>query len=181
MNYTTTQKGNITVTVSLNGHDNFTDFTNSTHFIVNKRNANLVLGSSPTVVGEAVDLIATLTDMNGNPLAGRNVTFFVNGKNVGEAVTDINGIARLSYTPSKAGKFTISAAFMGDSDYLNSTSEDNLTVSVVPEPTPTPTPTPTPDPNDNPVDTSNVSATMKKTGIPIIAIILVLLTTRNRH
>lgn len=61
-------------------------------------------------------------------------------------------------------------------NFNNSTSVANALVkqnsTPTPRPTPGPTPGPTPEPNYN---KQNVSANMKETGIPIIAVILILL------
>lgn len=86
-----------------------------------------------------------------------------------EAVMTFNG----KFT--KKGDLSISMLVYGD-NFNNSTSVANALVkqnsTPTPRPTPGPTPGPTPEPNYN---KQNVSANMKETGIPIIAVILILL------
>lgn len=63
----------------------------------------------------ATTLSATLTS-GGTPLSGREVTFSVDGTEVGSSLTDGNGVASLSYDPSglAAGDHTVSAVFAGE-------------------------------------------------------------------
>jgi len=71
-------------------------------------------------VGETVTLESKLTDENGNPIANATVDFYVDGKKVGSAKTDKNGIAKLQYKFTKSGNPTITAKFPGNDKYLTS-------------------------------------------------------------
>ena len=80
------------------------------------------------VKGQTVNLTATLNDANRNPLAGKTVTFTVNGKNYNKT-TDASGIATLNYTISEtAGVYTLTASFTDGTIYTNSAGNGSLTV-----------------------------------------------------
>jgi YVTN family beta-propeller protein len=83
--------------------------------------------------GGQIDLTATLT-FDGNPVAGRRVSFFLRGTAVGSAVTLSDGTARLpdvALGPIVAGSFLddIQARFNGDGYYLAANATGTLTVS----------------------------------------------------
>ena len=59
-----------------------------------------------------IKLTANLKDSMGNPIYNKQVMFYVDGKNVGSAITDKNGIAKLNYKVSqKGGKYIYTAVF----------------------------------------------------------------------
>lgn len=131
--------------------------------------------------GETVTLVARLTDENGTPLAGKELTFHVAGQTF-TAITDSNGIATVQYTINKDdftdGTISFTVTFEEDETYLASNATGIITLIEEPNP---PTPTPTPNITN---ETTNVSAAtaanavaMKKTGMPIIAILIVLLSS----
>jgi len=143
---------------------------------VNKGETILTVENITTETNKTINLTAKLADKNGNPLIGKTINFFINGKYIGNATTNNEGIAVLSYTPINTGDYTITASFDGDNDYLNSTNDSSLTVTT--QPTPTPKPTPNPVPNNDTNNTNNnpvASATMKKTGLTINLVLIVLL------
>ena len=77
--------------------------------------------------GETVDLEATLTDVEGNPVAGRTVTFAVGSQTV-TAVTDSSGVASAMMTIADHGRSqTVTARFAGDSRYLPSDTSATIT------------------------------------------------------
>ena len=83
--------------------------------------------------GDQVDLTATLTDSNSQPIIGTNVYFSANGNPLGVAVTDTNGVVTLHYTIAiGAGNYPVLAQFMGDSIYDSSSATSALTVNKVP-------------------------------------------------
>jgi hypothetical protein len=79
-------------------------------------------------VGQNTVLKSRLTDKDGNPIANATVDFYVNGKKVGSAITDSNGIAKLNYTVKKSGNYNITAKYSGDSTYLSSNATNKTTV-----------------------------------------------------
>jgi hypothetical protein len=58
--------------------------------------ASLAVGSASATLGGTTTLTATLLDSDSDPLAGRTVTFRLNGALVGTALTDDAGVATLS-------------------------------------------------------------------------------------
>jgi len=153
------------------------------------KNINLFVEPTPTNIvannpkgknGETVDLIAKLTDKNGNPLAGKLIVFHIAGITL-TAITDANGIAKVQYTINKEDftnkKLAFTATFEGDDNYLSN--ETIGTVTLIEEPVPVP-PTPKPDNNSNKNKTSHnpttkTNAAMKSTGIPINLVLIILL------
>jgi hypothetical protein len=95
------------------------------------------LSVSPTsgTYNETVDLSATLTS-SGSPLSGKNITFAINGANVGNATTNSAGLAMLtgvSIAGISAGTHPgyIVASFAGDADYSACSGTADLTVNGV--------------------------------------------------
>ena len=74
---------------------------------------------------------ATLTDPDGGaPIAGKTVTFTLNGSDTCSSPTDGSGAASCSITPTEpAGTYTLTAAFAGDTDYLSSGTSTSITVT----------------------------------------------------
>jgi pimeloyl-ACP methyl ester carboxylesterase len=89
-------------------------------FVVAKDDSSLAL--SVTGNGSKRTARATLTDQDSvGGLAGRTVAFFVDGQQVGTAVTDAAGVATLGSGSAKlAGKHEVTARFDGDDVYLGS-------------------------------------------------------------
>ncbi len=85
--------------------------------------------------GQTVALQATLRQSLDNaPLSGRTITFKVNDAVVGNAVTNMSGVATLNYTlplNMPLGNQTVRAEFEGDSTYAASFSTNTLTVQPV--------------------------------------------------
>ena len=83
--------------------------------------------------GDNVDLTAVLTDIYNIPVSGKTVKFSVNGKFVGTAITNAQGIATLSYKITQSnGIYSILALFMGDETYAGNSNTNNLTVNLTP-------------------------------------------------
>jgi len=158
--------------------------------------SNIELNNPTGKNGETVNLTVKLTDKDGNPIAGKLIVFHIAGKRL-TTVTDANGIAIVQYTIDEAdfteGKLTFTATFEGDENYLASNDTGIVTLieepepPIPPEPEPTPVPpTPSPTPESEPTPTPEPSngisnnptakaAVMKKTGIPINLILIMLL------
>ena len=83
--------------------------------------------------GKTVNLIATLTDSDSNPVSGASVQFNVNGTIIGSVNTDTNGIATLSYTITQtSGTYTILANYFGNNTYAASSNTNKLDVNFTP-------------------------------------------------
>ena len=87
------------------------------------------------LVGEMHELIATLLDNSGNPMAGEEITFTVtSGPHAGElgkATTDANGEARITYVGSAIGTDIIVATGAG----LTSNRVEKIWEDIPPPPT----------------------------------------------
>jgi Subtilase family/Fibronectin type III domain len=83
-----------------------------------------VSGMSLSVTGNGSNtaLNATLTEDDGPGVAGRQVTFFSNGEQIGTATTNANGLATLANIPGKhrGGHRTFEARFAGNDSYEGS-------------------------------------------------------------
>lgn len=107
------------------------DETVQTPITIVKANTSLVVGNVTGVNGKTVNLTATLTDENGNPVDGEIVNFNVNGKDY-TVTTDLSGVATWSYAISEtAGVYIISASFVDGKIYANSSGTGTLTVSTI--------------------------------------------------
>jgi predicted outer membrane repeat protein len=119
--------GTYSIIASFEGNNNYLPSTGTGNLTVNLINTTVTVNNVTGVNGQKVNLTATLTDADGNSIVGQTVTFNVNGKDY-TAVTDGNGVATLSYTPTEAGIYTITVNFLNNTIYANSTGNATLTV-----------------------------------------------------
>ena len=106
------------------------DETVQTSITVTKANTHLLIGNAAGVNGKFVNLTATLTDENGNPVNSETVNFNVNG-NTHSATTDASGAATWSYPITEnAGIYTVNADFAGDDNYILNSGTGTLTVNT---------------------------------------------------
>ena len=95
-------------------------------------------------LGESIILTSTLrasyddttvvdVDLSG-VLTGATVKFYNGTTLLGTAITDLNGIATYTYTPSQLGNFTFNAVFEGTENFTNCTS-NNVNIRVINPPT----------------------------------------------
>ncbi len=97
---------------------------------INKAPTQLSVSDTAGVNNETINLTATLSATNNNPVIGKEITFQVNGSTVGTANTDANGIATLTYTITQTpGTYNIGVVFAEDDDYLGTTGNGTLTVN----------------------------------------------------
>lgn len=80
---------------------------------------NLVLDKVKFFVGEVIDIKATLTDQNSNPLTDKKVDFYADEQIIGSNATDTEGTARVAWNTSSwmPGVYTIKANYMDDGGY----------------------------------------------------------------
>lgn len=95
-------------------------------------------------LGESIILTSTLrasyddttvvdVDLSG-VLTGATVKFYNGTTLLGTAITDLNGVATYTYTPSQLGKFTFNAVFEGTENFTNCNSS-NVNITVINPPT----------------------------------------------
>ncbi|MGC8674455.1 MAG: ABC transporter substrate-binding protein, partial [Thermoprotei archaeon] len=70
---------------------------------------SVTLTPASVTAGTPVTLSATVTASSGQPMPNTPVNFLVNGASVGSAVTNSNGVATLTYTPTSAGTYSVQA------------------------------------------------------------------------
>ncbi|MBR1610623.1 MAG: peptidoglycan-binding protein, partial [Methanobrevibacter sp.] len=93
---------------------------------VNKLNSELTATEITTTYNVNKNIVVTLTDINGNPIGGVNVTVYLNGEKT--FTTDSNGQINVS-TGSLAPKtYTASITFNGTDIYAKSAKDVNVTV-----------------------------------------------------
>jgi len=84
-----------------------------------------------TVAGQTTTLTANLATSGGSPVAGATVTFSAGATSLGSAVTDTNGNATRTFTPSTVGSVTYTAAFDGSlPGYVASSASNTITVTI---------------------------------------------------
>ncbi|KZX14378.1 DUF11 domain-containing protein [Methanobrevibacter filiformis] len=132
INATIIAMGDIGNSANVSASENNTNSNNSS-------SVNIVSVAIPTqintldvvvVVDNFVKLESILKDSDGKPIGGKEVRFYVNGKFVGTAVTDVKGIAYFKYTPTKTGTLNYTSSFTDPTGiYLPSTSTSTVTVT----------------------------------------------------
>jgi uncharacterized repeat protein (TIGR01451 family) len=132
LTYTITQTpGTYTIGAIFIEDGNYNGTTGSGTLTVEDKTTNLVVPDVNGTNGTQVDLNATLTDSDGNPLAGQTIYFRVDGTLVGSADTNVNGMASVPYTINLVGgTHTIQADFQGSGDYQASTGTGQLKVPL---------------------------------------------------
>ena len=107
---------------------------------------SLVITTTQEIIGLGESIILTSTlrasyddttvvdvDLSG-VLTGATVKFYNGTTLLGTAVTDLNGIATYTYTPSQLGNFTFNAVFEGTENFTNCNS-NNVNITVINSPT----------------------------------------------
>ena len=95
-------------------------------------------------LGESIILTSTLqasyddttvvdVDLSG-VLTGATVKFYNGTTLLGTGITDLNGVATYTYTPSQVGNFTFHTVFEGTENFTNCTS-NNVNITVINHPT----------------------------------------------
>ena len=111
---------------------------------------SLEANATTVFVGDAVEFTAVLRYANGTKAgqpvgAGKPIKLYVNGTEVAEGVTDVNGSWRYVHVFNDAGIYVVKAVFEGGtfSPYYSASSSSELVVEVREHVAPTP-PTPAP-------------------------------------
>lgn len=92
----------------------------------------LAVSDSVGQYSDSVTLTATMT-LDGAPVAGKTVTFRVDGAVAGSGITDASGVATVSWkTPLAAGTYQVEAAFAGEGDpaFASASGAGALTVAA---------------------------------------------------
>ncbi|MDR0274851.1 MAG: IPTL-CTERM sorting domain-containing protein, partial [Burkholderiaceae bacterium] len=104
------------VTINPGPGDNFTG-TQTVRFTIAQAVPTLALAASPPgglpALPGTVTLTATLT---GPDVAGKAISFSVNGVTRGTSLTDTSGAATFGFTPPAGGNYSFGASFAGDTN-----------------------------------------------------------------
>ncbi|KZX17351.1 carboxypeptidase regulatory-like domain-containing protein [Methanobrevibacter filiformis] len=124
--------GTIDNTVTINTTANNIGNNNSSTNIISKAIPTQINTLNVIVsVDNSVKLESILKDVNSKPIEDKEVKFYVNGKFIGTAITDVKGVAYFSYTPTKIGTLTYTSSFADPTGvYGSSTSSSASTVTV---------------------------------------------------
>lgn len=107
---------------------------------------SLVITTTQEIIGLGESIILTSTlrasyddttvvdvDLSG-VLTGATVKFYNGTTLLGTGITDLNGVATYTYTPSQLGNFTFHTVFEGTENFTNCTS-NNMNIAVINPPT----------------------------------------------
>ena len=108
--------------ISYDGGINYTDSAKAIEFRVSKLNAQILAKDGEYVINCGGKYSVTLKDSEGKSLSGKKVTFTLNGKDIGSANSDANGVATIDLTASilkaaKSGTKNLVIGFNSDSNY----------------------------------------------------------------
>ena len=110
--------------------DDYTYVNNqkTTNFEINKIKTSTSMSNYKGTYAKNTVLKATLKDATGKAIVGRYVKFYVNNKYVGQAKTNLQGLASLNYKVKNTGSLTVKAISVSDSTYQSSTRSSKLSV-----------------------------------------------------
>ncbi|KZX12102.1 beta strand repeat-containing protein [Methanobrevibacter filiformis] len=125
--------GNISNSANVSASGNNTNSNNSSSVTIVSVAIPTQINTLNVIVAvdNSVKLESILKDSNGKPIDGKEIKFYVNGKIIGTAVTDVKGVAYFRYTPTKTGTLTYTSSFTDPTGvYGSSTSSSASTVTV---------------------------------------------------
>lgn len=180
LSYKTNTTGLIDVSANFPGSDSYVSCVNISNFIAVKGKLDSTLNIIESSNGSATFII-NLTDINGNSVFNHHIDVFVDSKYVGTVITDDKGMAMISLPHAVVFDNKHEISIVAGNEYYenhinsidftrtNNESRENYTDSEDNET----------DKNNNNIPSKNpvIKASMKKTGLPVLAIILLLLTT----
>ncbi|MBQ2654352.1 MAG: hypothetical protein IJF83_12425 [Methanobrevibacter sp.] len=116
-----------TATVTFAGSSNYFNSTASVNVVIKKATPKISANSVSTVYNGGKYLVVTLTDVNGDPIVGKNVSVNLNG--VKTQKTDENGQVKFT-TDNLAPKTSYAAEITveGDENYTDSSASAKITV-----------------------------------------------------
>jgi uncharacterized repeat protein (TIGR01451 family) len=109
--------------------------SNSSYIIkINTFPTKITLNSIDSYNGDKINLIAKITDTHNNVNLKNQIIFFqLNGKYIGSATTDVNGIAILPYKITQTyGTYNITALFNSTNDFSSSIIDNKMNVLHTP-------------------------------------------------
>jgi protocatechuate 3,4-dioxygenase beta subunit len=129
------EPGEHNITVESNASDDYEGFSQKVPVVVPKYDTNLTVDPiEDATIGDNVTISGTLTDENGNPIPGAEVTINVNGEDI-SVVTDNDGKFNHTYPVDTIGENNITVTYPGDK--LHEPTSTNTTFNVDKIPTKT--------------------------------------------
>ena len=120
--------GIYTFAVSFLGDDQYNGSFVVAKITVNKQTPKLTVPAKSYKASAATKtLTATFKSAKGTPVAGKKVTFTVNGKSY-SATTDAKGVATVKVSLNKKGTYSFTAKFAGDNTYAAISKSAKLTI-----------------------------------------------------
>jgi hypothetical protein len=89
----------------------------------------LQMSQITTNQGQETTISARLVDYNGSAIAGANIAFYTDNQNVGTAITDSRGYARILFRPLDSGTYSLIGEFRGIAGYDGSAQTVRVTVN----------------------------------------------------
>ena len=133
-NRTSDDKGNAYLNINLNVGEYIITSTNhkglsiSNTITVNKAKTTIVGKDAYIIIGMERNYNVTLTDEGNKPISSANVHF-----NYGDidqnAITDANGVAKITFPDDLEGIYTIKYVFDGNNNYFESNGQSKLVIS----------------------------------------------------
>ena len=111
------------LTISFNDYPMF--LPNASQITINKDSPTITAKTASYVINYGGKYSLTIKDSAGKPVASEKVTFTLNGKNIGTAVTDANGVATITLTASM-----LKTAKAGTKNLVVKTTENSILNSV---------------------------------------------------
>ena len=126
--------GNYALTVTTVPDENHTEVTKTVNITVNKLNTVITADNKVYVINYGGKYSSTVKDANGKVLSGVKVTFALNGKNLGSATTNANGVATITLTvkmlkTAKAGNRNLVINFAGDANHNMASKTVKITIN----------------------------------------------------
>ncbi|WP_158082500.1 hypothetical protein, partial [Methanobrevibacter arboriphilus] len=128
LNYTTNLTGNIIITVSYVGNENYTAFINASSFtvILNDTNSSIVVNPETVNIGNNVTISGELEGYVGN--GSDSLTVSVDGNVYNNVTINSTGGWSLNYTTNRTGNITITVNYAGNENYTSFTNASSFTV-----------------------------------------------------
>ena len=125
--------GEYNITVYNLGNENYAPSKDSKLFKINKASATISAMEKTYLINYGGKYGITLKDAKNNPLAGKKIGFTLNGKNIGFATTNDEGVAIISLTAkilkaAKAGKKDLAIKLMDD-NYIDALKTVKITIN----------------------------------------------------
>ena len=114
--------------------DDHSPVTKTANITVNSLATAISASNKAYVINYGGEYSVTLVDSNGKAVGGKEVTFTLNGKDIGSATTNANGVATITLTANvlknaRAGSKNLLIKFAGDTNYNAASKTVKITIS----------------------------------------------------